>query len=184
LASFAGQQIDETSVELVWQTATEQNNAGFRVEQAARGGDWTRVAFVDGAGTTTEAQTYRLTVEDLEPGTHRFRLTQVDVDGSTQTVDAVTVRLGMQEALRVTAPSPNPVRTGATLRFAVKQPAETTVSVYNVLGQRVATLYRGTPAAEETKAVTVSADALPSGAYFLRVTSGEHTETRRFSVVR
>jgi CSLREA domain-containing protein len=184
LASFAGQQIDETSVELVWQTATEQNNAGFRVEQAARGGDWTQVAFVDGAGTTTEAQTYRLTVEDLEPGTHRFRLTQVDVDGSTQTVDAVTVRLGMQEALRVSAPSPNPVRTGATLRFAVKQPAETTVSVYNVLGQRVATLYRGTPAAEETKAVTVSADALPSGAYFLRVTSGEHTETRRFTVVR
>jgi CSLREA domain-containing protein len=184
LASFAGQQIDETSVELVWQTATEQNNAGFRVEQSAQGGDWTQVAFVDGAGTTTEAQTYRLAVEDLEPGTHRFRLTQVDVDGSAQTFDAVTVRLGMQEALRVTAPSPNPVRTGATMRFAVKQSAETTVSVYNVLGQRVATLYQGTPTAEETKAVDVSADGLPSGAYFLRVTSGEHTETRRFTVVR
>ena len=188
LASFSGQQVDETSVELVWQTATEQNNAGFRVEQAAtsgdRGGDWTRVAFVDGAGTTTEAQTYRLAVEDLEPGTHRFRLTQVDVDGSRQTYDAVTVRLGMQEALRVTAPSPNPVRTGATMRFAVKQSAETTVAVYNVLGQRVATLYRGTPGAEETQAVDVSAEGLPSGTYFLRVTTGEHTATRRFTVVR
>jgi len=188
LASFTGRQIGEASVELVWQTATEQGNAGFRVEQAAtsgeRGGDWTQVAFVDGAGTTAEAQTYRLAVEDLDPGTHRFRLTQVDVDGSTQTYDAVTVRLGMQEALRVTAPAPNPVRSGATMRFAVKQPAETTVAVYNVLGQRVATLYRGTPGAEETQAVDVSAEGLPSGTYFLRVTTGEHTATRRFTVVR
>jgi len=188
LASFTGRQIGEASVELVWQTATEQGNAGFRVEQAAtsgeRGGDWTQVAFVDGAGTTAEAQTYRLAVEDLDPGTHRFRLTQVDVDGSTQTYDAVTVRLGMQEALRVTAPAPNPVRSGATMRFAVKQPAETTVAVYNVLGQRVATLYRGTPGAEETQAVDVSAEGLPSGTYFLRVTTGEHTATRRFTVVQ
>ena len=184
LASFGGQQVDASTVELVWTTATEQNNAGFRVEQAAASGTWTQVAFVDGAGTTTEAQTYRLAVEDLEPGTHRFRLTQVDVDGSAQTFDAVTVRLGMQEALRVTAPSPNPVRTGATMRFAVKQSVETTVAVYNVLGQRVATLYRGTPAAEETKAVDVSAEGLPSGTYFVRVTSGEHTETQRFTVVQ
>lgn len=86
--------------------------------------------------------------------------------------------------MQLHAPAPNPVQAGATLSFAVKTPVETTLSLHNVLGQRVATLYRGTPKAATSKTVHLSATDLSSGVYFLRLRAGEHTRTERVTVVR
>jgi len=136
-------------------------------------------------GTTTDAQHYRFVVdEDLRPGPHRFRLKQVDVDGSTHFSDAVPVRVPMQEALRLGAPSPNPVQGTATLSVAVKEATKTTVALYNTLGQKVATLYQGTPPAEQAMEVPVRTETLPSGTYFIRAEAGAQTRTQRLTVVR
>jgi len=186
LASFEGTQAGERTVKLTWTTGLEQNNAGFRVQQATETG-WTTLSFVEGKGTTTEGQTYQFTAEDLEPGTHRFRLTQVDLDGTTTVHDPVTVNLQMQEALRLSAPSPNPVQGSATFTFAVRDRQPTSVAVYNVLGQRVTTLFEGTPAPGESTSVRLETDrlsSLASGTYFLRLQTGEHTATERFTIVR
>jgi hypothetical protein len=186
LASFDGTQTGDQSVQLTWKTSSEQNNAGFRVQQATESG-WTMLSFVEGEGTTAEAQTYRFDVEDMEPGTHRFRLTQVDLDGSTTVHDPVTVDLRMQEALRLSAPSPNPVQGSARFDFAVRDQQQTTVTVYNVLGQRVATLFQGTPTPGESKTVRLEADrlsSLASGTYFLRLQAGDQVTTQRFTIVR
>ncbi len=185
LASFNAR-ADDGTVRLSWQTASETNNAGFDVQRQADGAEtWTDVGFVEGAGTTTQSQQYRFSVEeDLTPGTHRFRLRQVDIDGTAHLSDVVTVDLQMQQPVRLTAPAPNPVQNRATLSFAVKEAQETTIRLYNVLGQRVATLYRGTPAAEESKTVDLSASDLSSGVYFLRLQAGERTATQRVTVVR
>jgi hypothetical protein len=188
LASFDAWHTGQETVELSWTTTSEQNNAGFAVEhKSSAEDDWTELGFVESAatgGTTTEVQSYQFAAEDLSVGTHRFRLKQVDVEGSTHLSKTVTVDLGMDEPVRLTAPAPNPVRNRTTLSFAVKTSVETTLRLYNVLGQQVATLYRGTPAAEESQAVDLSAGDLSSGVYFLRLRAGERTVTERMTVVR
>jgi hypothetical protein len=72
----------------------------------------------------------------------------------------------------------------ATLSFAVKEQAETTITLYNTLGQRVATLYEGTPQAGEQQTTQVDVSGLSSGTYFIRLRSDGKTDTRRISVVR
>ena len=188
LASFEASRVDESAVMLRWTTASETGNAGFRVQhRGPKAQAWSALDFVrskaDG-GTTTQATTYRFRAGDLPVGTHRFRLKQVDVDGTTQLHDPVAVEVGMQEALRVTGPSPNPVSDDAIVSVAVKEAAETTVRLYNALGQRVATVYQGRPPAGERTTASLDATGLPSGIYFLRAQSGSHTETRRVTVVR
>jgi hypothetical protein len=187
LASFEAAR-NGNVVELRWQTASETNNAGFRVQHETRNDGWTKLGFVESkaaGGTTTETQRYRFSVgDDLSPGPHHFRLQQVDLDGSTHLSDAVTVEVPMQEALRLGAPSPNPVLGAATLSFAVKQETEATIAVYNTLGQKVATPYRGTPPAGRTMDVTVRTESLPSGQYFVRLRAGDQTRTRRLTVLR
>lgn len=187
LASFDGTTTDGT-VQLAWTTASEMNNAGFRVQHETREGTWAPLGFVEShatGGTTTDAQHYRFSVDDdLRPGPHRFRLTQVDVDGSTHLSAPITVQVPMQEALRLGAPSPNPVQGGTTLSFAVKEATETTVALYNTLGQKVSTLYRGTPPAEQTMEATVRTETLPSGTYFVRMQAADQTRTQRLTVVR
>ncbi len=201
LANFEAQQSGTGTVRLTWETASEQNNAGFRVQRRVasapgarrdgkRGGSWTKVGFVDSkaeGGSSTEALTYRFTAEELGVGTHQFRLQQVDLNGTPHAHDPVTVEVQMQEALRLTPPAPNPVRGDAAVRFAVREAKETTLQLFNTLGQQVATVYRGTPPAGEQQTVRLDSrqlSGLASGVYFLRLQAGEQTTTQRVTVVR
>ncbi len=185
LAAFEAAQTGEQAVELNWTTASETSNAGFRVQhQGPERNTWSKVGFVEGEGTTRQPQSYRFSVEDLAVGTHRFRLQQRDLDGTTTVHDPVIVELTMQEALQLGAPAPNPVQDRATLSFAVKKQAETTITLYNTLGQQVRTLYRGTPPASEAQTARLETNGLSSGVYFLRLQANGKTQTQRVTVVR
>ena len=188
LAGFEAVQTGTKAVELSWQTASETNNAGFRVQHRASDEEaWTTLGYVESkadGGTTTDAQSYRFSAEDLSVGTHQFRLAQVDLDGTATVHDPATVELEMKEPLRLAAPAPNPVSGQATLSFAVKESQTATLRLYDALGQEVATVYEGTPTAGESQAVQFEATDLASGVYFLRLRAGSHVRTQRFTVVR
>ncbi|WP_263785911.1 T9SS type A sorting domain-containing protein [Salinibacter grassmerensis] len=177
----------EEVVVLTWRTASETNNAGFRVQYEQNAG-WQELGFVSSKvedGTTGEAQSYRFTVDRrLGPGTHRFRLEQVDLDRTTALSDTVQVEVGMDGALHLSAPAPNPASTRATLSFAVQERTRAEVAMYNVLGQRVRTLYEGRPPGEEGRRLTVETETLSSGVYVVRLRAGGRTKTRRLTVVR
>lgn len=172
---------------LTWRTASETNNAGFRV-QYERAAGWEALGFVPSTvddGTTGEAQSYRFVVDRrLGPGTHRFRLEQVDLDRSTTLSDTVQVEIGMEGALHLSAPAPNPAAERATLSFAVQEGTKAEVTMYDVLGQRVRTLYEGRPPGEEGRRLTVETRDLPSGVYVVRLRAGGQTQTRRLTVVQ
>jgi hypothetical protein len=83
LVSFEATDEGENTVELSWQTASESGNEDFEVQRQLDEDDWTSLGFVEGAGTTTEAQIYRYTAEDVPAGFQQFRLKQVDLDGDS-----------------------------------------------------------------------------------------------------
>lgn len=188
LTSFGAYAEGGDMVVLTWRTASEQNNAGFEVQHQPSGSErWRSLGFVDSkapGGTTTETKTYRYAAEDLVVGTHRFRLKQKDLDGSTTITDPVTVQLQMQEALKFPPPSPNPASKTATLAFAVKERTKANVTVYNTLGQRVKMLYDGAPPAGESQRIRLDASDLSSGTYFIRLKAGDKIRTQRLTVVR
>jgi surface protein len=185
MTRFEGTATDD-GVRLTWQTASETNNAGFEVQRKEESG-WNQMGFVESkadGGTTTKAQSYQFTATGLSVGTHQFRLKQVDLDGSSQVHGPISVDVQMQEALKLTAPAPNPVSSTATLSFAVKEQAEATVAVYDLLGRKAATLFEGTPTPGESTPLRLDASTLPSGAYLLRLRAAGRTETQRVTVLR
>lgn len=197
LASIEGTQTGSEAVELTWTTASEKNNAGFEVqrrnvqsadaETTSGSGTWEKVGFVESkadGGTTNEANTYRFTAEELEVGTHQFRLKQQDLDGTTNLHDPVTVELRMQEAVRLDVPAPNPVQNQAALSFAVREEAEAILTLYNVLGQEVRTVYKGTPAPGEAQKTHLDASSLSSGMYMLRLEADGTVKTQKLMVVQ
>jgi hypothetical protein len=174
---------------LTWRTASETNNARFEVEHnpSGDGSGWTVVGAVQSkasGGTSTDLTSYRYRVEDLAAGTHRFRLRQVDRSGASVVADSVRVNVQMQQALTMSVPSPNPVSSVATLSFAIQERAETIIQLYNALGQRVRTVYRGTPPAEQEQNLRIDTAGLPSGIYFVRLQASGRTRTQRLTVVR
>lgn len=189
LASFEATPADDRAVELSWTTASETGNVGFRVQhrRVEPSGDsdaWTTIGRRDGAGTTSQPQRYDFTAENLSVGSHKFRLRQVDADGSVHSIDPVTVDLQLQQRARLSAPAPNPVRRRAQVEFAVRTTQPVTLTLYNVLGQKVQVLHDGVVPGNSPTTATLRADQLAGGAYFVRLQTDTSTKTRRLTVVR
>jgi len=170
--------------ELRWTTASETNNAGFHVLHRSPGADWGAAGFVEGAGTATTLSAYTLSVSDLKPGVHRFRLEQVDLDGATTLHEPREIRIAAQTS--VTLSGPNPLRggTAAQLTIEVARDQQVEAGLYNVLGQRVRTLYAGPVAPSRQLDVSLTTSGLASGLYFVRVIGDDLRVTERISIVR
>lgn len=178
-AQFTG-----TGLQLTWTTLSETNNAGFEVQHKAPGASaFQAVSFVEGMGTTTEVSDYRFFLSTLEPGTHVVRLRQMDVDGGESFSEPQSVRVTLDP---VTLTGPNPAYAGADVKVVVQTETsqDVEVSLYNVLGQRVQTLYDGPVAPERAMTKAVNVSTLPSGMYFVRVNGETIQATRKLSVVR
>ena len=186
LSRFSAEAKDQSAV-LSWATSRQRNVEGFSVQRKTDDGSFETIneSFVKGAGngTTTEERSYEYEVNDLDVGTHTFRLKQTSSEGSTQFSDPVEVKIGLDGAYQL-ATYPNPVQTQATVEFAVKEASDVTITLYNTLGQKVRTVYRGTPTAEETKRVQIDTQDLSSGAYFLRLEGDGVSGTERVTVVK
>ncbi len=170
--------LDGDEALLAWQTASETNNAGFDV-QTRTDGPWRSLGFVSGAGTTTEAQGYAFRAGGLAPGTHRFRLRQIDFDGAFAFSPVVELTVELPEPYRLTAAYPNPFNPRTSFELIVRQSQHVTVSVFDLLGRRVATLFDGTMAANEARSFSFDGADLPSGLYLYRAEGETFSATRQ-----
>src|SRR5690606_9884493 len=172
-----------SEVTLRWETASETNNAGFEV-QMRQGDDWAPLGFVEGHGTTTEAQTYVFAARDLGVGTHTFRLKQLDFDGRFEVVGTVEATIGTPGTHRLSAVYPNPFNPHAHFDLAVAQTQHVSVALYNVLGQRVATLFDGAMDADATRTFSLDGTGLATGPYVVRVVGERFAESRRVTLLK
>lgn len=78
---------------------------------------------------------------------------------------------------------PNPVRTQTTIRYALPEASHVTLTVYDVMGRRVAYLVQSAKAAGHHTA-QFDASGVPSGVYVYRLQAGSFAEAKRFTVVK
>ncbi len=78
---------------------------------------------------------------------------------------------------------PNPFNAATTIEYYLMRSADVTVSVYNLLGQPVATLYDGSQEAGEYS-ITWDAAGFRSGVYFVRLEAGNFTENIKIVLLK
>lgn len=86
------------------------------------------------------------------------------------------------------APYPNPFNPQVTIAYALKEPAEVTIAVYDVRGRKVYEVRPGLqPAghhAETWAGQDMRGRRQASGTYFIRLRAGNYEETRRVALVK
>lgn len=167
-------------IELTWHTASETNNYGFEIQRRGATGEFQRAGFVVGHGTTTEAQNYRFLDSKLASGSYYYRLKQIDTDGSftySAVVEAIA-RLA-PETFVLQQNHPNPFNPVTTVEFVVGRTQPVHLSVYNVLGHEVATLFHGTAEAGKPYRFLFNGTEHASGVYLYRLQSSDRTQIRK-----
>ena len=174
---------DGADLVLAWETATETNNAGFEVERKVEGAFET-LAFVPGAGTTTETRRYTYRLPDAEPGRHTFRLRQVDFDGTAVYSPEVEVTVTLARAYRLTPAYPNPFNPQTTFTLSVQRDQPVRVEVVDLLGRRVALLHEGPLEGNRPHRFTLDGSALSSGPYLIRARGTTFSATEQVTLVK
>ena len=101
--------IKNQDVILHWETSNELNNQGFEIERNSSGNQaWVTIGFVPGFGTTAEPKSYSFRDQNLYPGTYKYRLKQIDFDGSFSFSEEIEVDLVAPLAWKLYQNYPNP----------------------------------------------------------------------------
>jgi hypothetical protein len=187
---------NSNGVHVTWQTITETNNYGFYVQQSVN----STTSFVDlpnsfvpGQGTTLIPQDYSWTHQSVSPGTYYYRLKQVDLDGTTHFTDAVQVIVdGVTGVDNKTVPEifslgqnyPNPFNPSTTIRFSVETRGHATLTVFNALGQEIATLFSGEAESGQVYTTKFDATDLANGMYFYKLVSNDQSSIKKLVLLK
>ncbi|MFQ5706514.1 MAG: FlgD immunoglobulin-like domain containing protein [bacterium] len=195
LASFTGT-VENNDVHLVWVTATETNNFGFDVERRSQSiGEWTKIAFLKGRGTTAVPAHYEYFDRNLRPGSYDYRLKQIDVGGAFDYSGVVTAVVGVPQAFALHQNYPNPFNPSTEIQYQIATrpdqngvKKQTTLKIYNLLGEEVQTLVDKEQA---PGFYTVRWDGtdrngrhVTSGVYLYRLQSGAFVATKKMILVQ
>ena len=161
--------VNGNTVSLMWETESEANNAGFEVEMRSTSDRYAQVAFVNGAGTTTERQSYQHTLHISAAGRYTFRLKQIDFDGTFAYSDPVFVTIQLQESFELIAAYPNPFNPTTQFELAVATAQHVGIDVVDMTGRVVRRLFAGELAGGRQHQFTFDAHNLPSGTYWIQV---------------
>lgn len=174
-------------IDLAWSTAFEVDNKGFAVQRRLDGAPaFETIGFVESQGNSTDEQRYQF-ADDALPYTASeasYRLVWVDATDDTEQEFAVLdAAIELPDAVTLHPNFPNPVQVQTTIRYELPEASRVSLTVYNILGQRVATLVDGDQPAGR-KELTLDASRLASGAYFLRLITDDTARTQRIAVVK
>ena len=168
LTSFTAHVKDQAAV-LRWRTATELNNFGFEIERSEEGRSWERIGFIPGAGTSSSPRSYDYTDHDIpRSGALRYRLRQVDRDGSFEYSPIVHVSPGLSSLQGITGSFPSPASSRTTVNYTVTTSGSMSLTLHDLAGREVMRVADTNVEAGAYSAM-LDVQALPRGMYFLRM---------------
>ncbi|KAA0236676.1 MAG: T9SS C-terminal target domain-containing protein, partial [Chlorobiota bacterium] len=142
-----------------------------------------RVGFVEGRGTTTEAQNYLFRDKDLLSGNYTYRLKQTDFDGSFAYSDEVEIEISQPNVFYLGQNYPNPFNPSTNIKYSIPADGNVTLKIYDILGEEVSTLVNEFQQAG-TFDVVFDGSNLSSGVYYYQLTSGELTSTKKMMLTK
>lgn len=142
------------------------------------------VVDVPGLGTYIAGWTYstNLPIENSFDDSHNG-LMDVFVAKFENTPTEITDGIKEPTEYRLVSNHPNPFNAATTIDYTLPEQSEIVFSIYNLLGQRVVTVFEGAKEAGR-HSVTWDASDFPSGVYFARLETASHTENIKMVLLK
>jgi hypothetical protein len=187
-----GDTLDSLAAELIWETSgdpdPEDSVAFYRVYLAS---DSNFSTGLDSQDVSTTA----LAWDELVDGeSYWWRVKAFDTHGNETLSDETwsfhiqSSGISSEELLLPTqfalhSNYPNPFNSSTMIRYDVPQAGKVSLTIYNLLGQTVATLFDGRQL-PGSHTISWNASNLPSGLYFCRMEAARFAQTRKMLLVK
>ncbi len=135
---------------------------------------------------TPNAYSYKVSNGVWSPSTDKSTGNPVDypfVIIGSKVLSAVEELSGMPEDFKLSQNYPNPFNPTTTIEFSIAKEGMVNISVFNVLGQKVAELINDVKSVGNYK-VNFNASNLTSGVYYYRLTAGNYTITKKMQLIK
>ncbi|OWY21134.1 T9SS C-terminal target domain-containing protein [Sphingobacteriales bacterium UPWRP_1] len=171
LLSFTGRALPKGN-QLLWSTATEQNNDYFTLERSTNNGQTFEViATIDSKGNSVTTQSYEFLDTNAPAGLSYYRLSDTDFNGTRTFAPNIVALQRNQTGLEIVAVSPVPASDWVTINYTAVNEEPITVNVYNAAGQLVHT--QRANAVNSTNQIQLDVSSYPAGVYMLSLTAPE-----------
>ena len=181
MISFTGtSNINTSSIDLKWVTASEANNDFFTIEKSINGTDFTPLAYVDanGNGNSVEITEYAFTDTKPQNGANHYKIYQTDFNGTKQWHKTITVN---HKSVSVMEVAPNPSKGIFNLSYNINLRGAYSLNVYNLMGKEILTQqfdFNGSSSFNEAIDLT----AYPKGIYLVTLTNGDVLQNKRIVI--
>jgi len=175
---------------LRWTTATESQNFGFDIERRTETSrnNWQKIGFVKGQGTSSDPHLYEFVDSNAGIGRYFYRLKQIDLSGAVTYSKEVEVTYEAPKTFGLKQNYPNPFNPETTIPYTVPEKSHVEIAVYNLLGQKVATLFDGVRKPGLYKAVWNGRDQngreVGGGMYFIQMRAKNFHQNKKIVLLR
>jgi hypothetical protein len=179
----------ENCVQVKWTTASEINNAGFNIYRSANedgAKQKLNEALIPARGNDLQGATYTFNDYDVAGrGEYCYWFESVSLDGkATMNGPALVLRQETPKTFSLAQNYPNPFNPVTAISYDLAKDCHVKLEVYNVLGQRVATLVDEDQMAGSRIAYWNAGSELSSGMYFYRLQAGSFVEMKKMMILR
>lgn len=192
LSSFVGSVIEDRVV-LNWATASQTNNAGFRVLRSTDGENYEAVsALIAGAGTTDQLMDYMFEDTSLPAAEIVYYvLEQIDLDGTVNLSNPIEVLLGARFTLPTefaSAVYPNPFNPRTTISYDLPTNTDVSIIIYDAIGQEIRQLvsqhYTAGRYSVQWDAKDFMGRSVGSGVYIAKIKAGPNTAIQKMLLLK
>lgn len=169
LTSFGAVQ-QNNEIVLSWSTASEKNNACFRIERKYGGKEWQEIFSINGKGSTSETSIYSYKDRITEAGSYSYRLKQMDYDGEANFSRIVEIKAIPPWKFKLQQNNPNPFNLSTEIKYSIPEKSFVSLRIYSITGELVKVLINGNMGPGYHSA-EFNAAGLPSGIYICRMTA-------------
>jgi hypothetical protein len=184
---------------LQWRTASETDNAGFKLFRATQSdGNYVQIASyqtdpqLEGQGTiaTGTQYTYNDPVTYAYGTVYFYKLESVDINGNVEEYGEIASASPFEpiEDYRLDQNYPNPFNPETTIPYQLTKTSKVTIKIYDILGREVATVLNDAvqPMGRYKIRWDGTSNGIPvaSGTYYYRIQANRWTQTRSMILIR
>ncbi len=176
---------DARDIILNWETQTEENANRFVVERKAENcSTWSNIGEVRANGNSNSPKKYNFTDKKLNSGKYSYRLKMIDNDGTFEYSDVIESDIGLPKEYAISQNYPNPFNPTTKIDFQLPFDSRVQIELYNITGERVATLINAEMQAGFHTYEMAQTAQLSSGVYIYRIIASSSSQTSPFTAVK